>query len=108
MTEGSKGTSPSVERIVAKLETVLPCPNRTRRALLLSALATGACLATASAAADDDAPGSDERPQKGDLLVISEGDHAGEIIKPGDLKPGGPLLRAWPRDPKTSVTRNGC
>ncbi len=49
----------------------------------------GASLATAaSAAADDDAPGSDERPQKGDLLVVSEGDRAGEIIKPGDLKPG--------------------
>ena len=47
MTEGSKGTSPSVERIVAELETVLHCPKRTRRVLLLSALATGACLATA-------------------------------------------------------------
>ena len=106
MTEGSKGASPSVERIVAELETVLHCPKRTRRVLLLSALATGACLATA-AAADDDPPGSDERPQKGDLLVISEGDGAGEIIKPGDLKLGGPLLRAWPKDPKSSVVRKG-
>jgi len=107
MTEGSKGASPSVERIGAELETVLHCPKRTRRALLLSALATGACLATAPAAADDDTPGSDERPRKGDLLVISEGDGAGEIIKPGDLKLGGPPLRAWPKDPKTSIIRNG-
>ena len=107
MTEGSKGASPSVERFVAELETTPRCPDRTRRALLLSALATGACLATTSAAADDDAPGSDERPQKGDLLVVSEGDGAGEIIKPGDLKLGGPLLRAWPKDPKTSVVRKG-
>lgn len=99
--------STPVEHFVAEFETVSRCPDPMRRALLLSALATGACLATASAAADDDAPGSDERPQKGDLLVISEGDRAGEIIKPGDLQPGGPPLRAWPKDPKTSVIRNG-
>ena len=97
----------SVERIVAGLETVSRCAGRTRRALLLTALATGACLATAPVAADDDPPGSDERPQKGDLLVVSDGDRAGEIIKPGDLKLGGPPLRAWPRDPATSVIRRG-
>jgi Rieske Fe-S protein len=107
MSECRHGAATSIERIAAELETATPCPDQTRRALLLSVLATSACLATASAAADDDPPGSDERPQKGDLLVISEGDHAGEIIKPGDLKLGGPPLRAWPRDPKTSVIRKG-
>src|SRR5665213_1411239 len=107
MSEGRQGMSISVERIVAELKTVSRCAGRTRRALLLTALATGACLATAPVAADDDPPGSDERPQKGDLLVVSDGDRAGEIIKPGDLKLGGPPLRAWPRDPATSVIRRG-
>jgi len=84
------------------------CPDQTRRALILTALATGACLASAqSSIADDDTPGSNERPQKADMLVFSEGDRAGEIIKPEDLKAGGPPVRAWPKDPKTSVIRKG-
>ena len=41
------------------------------------------------------------------MLVFSEGDRAGEIIKPEDLKAGGPPVRAWPKDPKTSVIRKG-
>jgi rieske iron-sulfur protein len=35
------------------------------------------------------------------------GDGAGGVIKPGDLKLGGPRLRAWPKDPNTSVIRKG-
>ncbi|MGY0574774.1 QcrA and Rieske domain-containing protein [Bradyrhizobium sp. RDM12] len=85
---------------------MMHCPDHERRSLLLTALATGVCLAAKSAAAEDQA-GSDERPQKGDVLVTSEGEHEGEIIKPDDLKLGGPPLRAWPKDPKTSVIRNG-
>jgi len=85
----------------------MQCPDRTRRSLLLTALATGACLATKPAKSEDDKPGSDERPQKGDLLVVSEGEHAGRIIKPDDLKLGGLPLNAWPKDPKTSVVRDG-
>ena len=82
--------------------------DQTRRTLILTALATAARIAVSEpAAADEDQPGSDERPQKADLLVLSEGEHAGEIITPQDLKPGGPPLRAWPKDPKTSVIRNG-
>jgi rieske iron-sulfur protein len=82
--------------------------DQTRRSLLLTALATGACLAAAkSAAAEEDKPGADMRPQKGDVLVVSDGEHAGEIIKPGDLTLGGPPLHAWPKDPKTSVVRDG-
>jgi rieske iron-sulfur protein len=81
-------------------------PDQKRRSLLLTALATGACLATKSVVADDE-PGSDQRPQIGDVLVVSEGEHEGEVIKPDDLKVGGPPLRAWPTDPKTSVVRNG-
>jgi Rieske Fe-S protein len=103
-----QGASTSDEHIVAGLE-LEPCPEKTRRALLLAALAAGACLATNSiaASADDDQPGAGERPKKGDLLVISEGDRANAVIKPGDLTLGGPPLHAWPKDPMTSVIRKG-
>ena len=80
--------------------------DQTRRTLILAALATGIAAST-PAAADEDQPGSDERPQKGDVLVFSEGEHTGEVIKPQDLKLGGPPVHAWPKDPKTSVVRNG-
>jgi Rieske Fe-S protein len=75
----------------------------------LTALATGTCLAAQQSVAEDtqDEPGSDMRPQKGDLLVLSEGEQAGAVIKPSDLKPGGPPVQAWPKDPKTSVVRKG-
>jgi rieske iron-sulfur protein len=86
----------------------MKCPDQTRRSLLLTALATGASLAAVrSLAADADQPGGDERPQKGDLLVFSEGENADKLIKPDDLKLGAAPLRAWPKDPKTSVIRNG-
>jgi rieske iron-sulfur protein len=106
MPESKHGAAAQTEGIDPA--TAMACPDRTRRTLILTALATGACLAACSAAAaDEDQPGSDERPQKADLLVISEGEHAGEVIKPQDLKLGGPPLRAWPKDPKTSVIRKG-
>ncbi len=80
----------------------------TRRTVILTALATAAGAAACTpAAADDDQPGSDERPQKADVLVFAEGEHAGEVIKPQDLTLGGPPVRAWPKDPKTSVIRKG-
>ena len=84
------------------------CLDPTRRTLILTALATGACLASRkSAAAEEDQPGSDERPQQADVLVFSEGDHAGEVIELQDLKLGGPPVHAWPKDSKTSVVRDG-
>jgi Rieske Fe-S protein len=108
MVDRGQGVTTSVEGGVSERESALPCPCQTRRTLILAALATGASLAASSvASADDDQPGSDERPQKADLLVITEGEHAGEVIKPGDLKLGGPPLHAWPKDPKTSVIRKG-
>ena len=86
----------------------MQCPKQTRRSLLLTTLATGAFLTTGRfAAAQEDQPGSDVRPQKGDLLVHAEPEHAGKNITPGDLQLGGPPLPAWPKDPKTSVIRNG-
>ena len=85
----------------------MACQDPVRRSLLLTALAAGACLAAKPVAAEEDQPGSEERPQKGDFLVHSEGEHAGEIIKPSDLTLGGPPVHAWPKDPKSSVIRNG-
>lgn len=80
---------------------------QTRRTLLLGALATTACLGCSPPArAGEDPPGSDERPQKGDLLVFSEGEQEGKIITVADLKAGGPPLHAWPKDPSTSVVRS--
>ena len=83
------------------------CTEQTRRALLMSALATTACLACSTQVhAGEDAPGSDERPQKGDLLVFSEGDKEGKPVTAADLPTGGPPVHAWPKDPKTSVVRS--
>ncbi|WP_092188084.1 ubiquinol-cytochrome c reductase iron-sulfur subunit [Bradyrhizobium sp. cf659] len=80
---------------------------QTRRTLLLGALATTACLGcSTSTRAGEDPPGSDERPQKGDVLVFSEGDHEGKLITAADLPAGGPPVHAWPKDPKTSVVRS--
>jgi len=110
MPESNHNTTSSVESIGANPETdMLPPSDQTRRTLILTALATGICIAAdkSAVAADEDQPGSDQRPQKADLLVVSEGERAGEVIKPQDLKLGGPPLRAWPKDPKTSVVRKG-
>ncbi|WP_245474640.1 Rieske (2Fe-2S) protein [Bradyrhizobium sp. Leo121] len=86
----------------------MACQDPVRRSLLLTALAAGAYLAAKPAVAEEeDQPGSDERPQKGDFLVHSEGEHAGESIKPADLEVGGPPVHAWPKDPKSSVIRKG-
>ncbi|SFN68363.1 MULTISPECIES: ubiquinol-cytochrome c reductase iron-sulfur subunit [unclassified Bradyrhizobium] len=83
------------------------CAEQTRRTILLGALATTACLGcSASAHAGEDPPGSDERPQKGDVLVFSEGDKEGKPITAADLPAGGPPVHAWPKDPKTSVVRS--
>lgn len=80
---------------------------QTRRAILLGALASSACLGCSSRAhAGEDPPGSDERPQKGDVLVFSEGDQEGKPVTAADLPAGGPPIHAWPKDPKTSVVRS--
>jgi rieske iron-sulfur protein len=110
MSEFDHNAMISVERMNANPETDIPSPSdHTRRTLILTALAAGVCVAASksTAVADEDQPGSDERPQKADLLVVSEGDQEGQVIKPQDLKLGGPPLHAWPKDPKTSVIRSG-
>ena len=79
-------------------------PALPRRALLGAvALSSG----IAPVRAQDDEAGSDERPRKGDLLVFSEGGHAGQVIAPGDLPLGGPPALAWPMDPVSKVVRKG-
>jgi rieske iron-sulfur protein len=107
MSQSDHNATTSVESIGAEHTTpILSDP--TRRTLLLTALAAGACMASSgSVIAEEDQPGSDERPEKGDVLVFSEGEHAGEVIKPQDLKFGGPPVHAWPSDSKTSVVRKG-
>lgn len=81
---------------------------QTRRTMLLGALATTACLGCSTGArAGEDPPGSDERPQKGDLLVFSDGDREGKLVTAADLKVGAPPVHAWPKDPNTSVVRSG-
>ena len=109
MSEPDQSATTSVECISAELKTALSSsPDWTRRTLILTTLIIGACVAVLkSAVADEDQPGSDERPQKADLLVFSEGEHADDVIKPEDLKLGGPPVRAWPKDPKTAVIRKG-
>src|SRR5882724_10017311 len=92
MSESDRSATASLENTSADLESATPsCPDPTRRALILTTLAAGACIAAS----------------KADVLVFSEGEHAGEVIKPHDLKLGGPPVHACPRDPKTSVVRNG-
>ena len=97
----------SVTNTSAELATTM-CTDPARRTLILAALATGACLVSSSSTlAEDEQPGSSERPQKSDVLVFAEGDRVGQVIKPEDLKVGGPPVRAWPMDSKTSVVRKG-
>jgi rieske iron-sulfur protein len=110
MSESDRNATISVENMGASLAADTSSPSdHTRRTLILTALATGVCIAASKSAtaADEDQPGADERPQKADLLVASEGDDEGKVIKPQDLKLGGPPLHAWPKDPKTSVIRSG-
>ena len=96
----SPSESPTDPEVDARAE-------QTRRTVLLGALATTACLGcSAHAHADEDPPGSDERPQKGDVLVFSEGDKEGKLITAADVPAGGPPVHAWPKDPKSSVVRS--
>jgi Rieske Fe-S protein len=106
MSRASFSDTSSSSDITAEPETDAHA-EQTRRTLLLGALATTACLGcSAPARAGEDAPGSDERPQKGDRLVFSEGDSEGKLITAADLPAGGPPVHAWPQDPKTSVVRS--
>jgi Rieske Fe-S protein len=106
MSNASSNNTASSSESIAEPE-VDAGAEQTRRTLLLGALATTACLGcSAQVLAGEDPPGSDERPQKGDLLVFSEGDLEGKLITAADVPVGGPPVHAWPRDSKTSVVRS--
>src|SRR4030088_3334490 len=96
MSETDQNARPSVETC-GSLPRRFVAPSQTRRSILAMALASGACATVlAPAVADDDQPGSDERPQKADLLVFSEGDRTGQVIQPHDLNLGGGAGVGWP------------
>lgn len=57
------------------------------------------------AAADDENPASEMRPQKGDLFASE--DDAKKIVSPSDLQPNQPPLAAFPYDPKDKIVRDG-
>jgi len=77
----------------------------TRRSVVLGTLA--ACASVSSVAADDDDPRKEKRPQKGDLLVFSEGEREGQTITPADMKIGEPPIHAWPKDAANAIVRDG-
>jgi len=88
-----------------RCEAVFPPP---RRVFLRAALASGIGLSLLPAAlAEEEKPGSDERPQPGDRFVFAEGNREGEVIAPADIPQGGPPIQAWPVDPTTKVVRDG-
>src|SRR5262245_18979169 len=107
MTHSTHSTSSPSSDNTAEADACV-CAAQTRRTLLIGALATTACIAgSGRAAAGEDPPGADERPQNGDVLVFSEGDREGKLITLADLPLGGPPVHAWPKDPKTLVVRSG-
>ena len=93
----------------ARVEPDIACPGSfERRRVLVVALATGVGIAAGGAARAEDAePASDQRPQKADLLVFSEGDQTGKVIQYEDLPLGGPPILAWPMEPKSKIVRDG-
>jgi Rieske Fe-S protein len=82
------------------------CPDR--RGFLRAGVAAGLALTLRPAAsAEEDKPGSDQRPQPGDVLVFAEDAQAGQPVKPADLASDGPLVPVWAMDPATKVVRDG-
>ena len=78
-----------------------------RRCVLCGGAALAVALASPAARAENDDPARAKRPQSGDLLAFFEGSHAGKVIKPDDLKLGGPPALAWPMDPSSKALRDG-
>jgi rieske iron-sulfur protein len=79
-----------------------------RRVLLQSLVSAGLVLPLGGRAqAQDDQPGSEERPMPGDLLVFSEGDREGQVVAPADLPRDAEPILVWPMDPQSKVVRDG-
>jgi rieske iron-sulfur protein len=82
-------------------------PETARRKFLKTTVLAGLVWPLTDEALGNELLAADERPQEGDCFVFAEGDREGAEIKPGDLPVEGPQMLAWPKDPKTSVVRNG-
>lgn len=85
---------------MTKSPPVFPCSRRD--SLLLAA--SGVLSLSFPANAKSKEPAA-MRPRKGDVLVFSEGERAGESIAPGDV--GNEPLPAFAKDPATGVIRDG-
>jgi rieske iron-sulfur protein len=84
------------------------CSAAPRRAFLRAVLAGSLAASVAQRSiADDEPPGSDERPQPGDLFVFLEGGPQGKVVTPADLKRGAAPALVWPMDPHSKVVRDG-
>ena len=100
-------TSRSSQFLITPPAERAPDPAPDRRCVLCSGAALALALLSPAARAENEDPSRSERPQPGDLLAFFEGDHAGQVIKPDDLKSGGPPVLAWPMDPKSKALRDG-
>ena len=81
------------------------CQDPTRRALILTALATGACLASSNPPVAEEDALHNERPQKPTFWFSPKGSCRRGIIAGSESRwTAGP---AWPKDPKTSVCSKG-
>ncbi len=78
-----------------------------RRCVLCGGAALALAVLSPAARAEDDDPARSARLKPGDLLAFFEGDRAGQVIKPDDLKAGDPPVLAWPMDPKSKALRDG-
>lgn len=84
----------------------MACDDRRRFLQTVTLAMLGAPLAYA-AAADEENPAKDERPQKDDLFVYAEGDKQDQIVGPNDIKLNEQPVMAWPYDPQAKVARDG-
>jgi rieske iron-sulfur protein len=80
-----------------------------RRAFLRALVAVGGVVLASprSAVAEETNPGSEKRPQPGDVLVYAEGEREGAIVAAADVKHGDEPILAWPMDPQSKLVRDG-
>lgn len=99
----------AAEAVAEQQRRCLLCPGGASRRALLQTLVTGGLTLSLvqSGFADEEKPGSDERPQPDDRFVFFEGDHQGQVVTPPALKRGADPVLAWPMDPKSKVVRSG-
>ena len=111
MTDDDRFTSSSAESFLVKPECAAhSCSDPTRRKVILAALATGAGLAAVSKRSGCRMTISPERTRDRRKPIFSLSPKANMPAKSSSRmisRLGGPPVRAWPKDPKTSVVRDG-